>query len=165
MKKLLLAAASLGAVISTPALAAAPSATYDVTASVPQSCNAGSNGTISFSTLTLNSDGTVASGQSASSTGTAVYCNGAAATLTLSTGNTITNSAYTADAGGFTKTLTFTTTAKIGSGATLNEGTTTIGAVAGNLVVTASSINGLSGARPYAGDYTGSLTVTLTPGA
>lgn len=163
MKKLLIAAAALSAAVSSPAFA--QQASYTVNASVPQSCNAGSNGTIDFSQLNLTTDGFVASGQNASSAGSNVYCNGAAATLTLSTGNTITNTAYSADTSAFTKTLTFVTTAKIGTGPTLPEGTTTIGAVAGSLVVTASSISGFNNLRPYAGNYSGSLTVTLTPGA
>lgn len=163
MKKLLLAAASLGAVVSTPALAAPTgSATYQVSASVAPTCNVGAGGTIAFGSLNLNDDGTVATGQNKSSGTQAVYCN-AASTLTISANNTISNGTAPADGGGFTKTLTFTTTAQIGSGSTLNEGANSVGPVAGDLVVTASAINGSGGARPYAGSYTGSLTVTLAP--
>jgi len=164
MKKLLVAAAALGAVASTPAMAtAAPSADYTVTGTVAPTCNAGSGGTITFGTIALASDGTLGTNADQSSTGVNVYCNGVNATLSLA-GHTIVNSPAPADTTDFTKTLSFTTTATVGGSSFTEANAQAFGAKAGSLVVTAASLSA-GGKRPYAGSYTGTITVTLSPGA
>lgn len=168
MKKLLLAAAALGAVASTPAMATTgdSTATYEVSGTVNASCNANTGGTIAFTTITTNSDGTLASGQSKTSGASAVYCNGVNSTITVS-GSSIVNS-VAADNAEFTGTLTFTPSAKIDGAAgivNVGAGTTALGAKAGDLTVTAGSLTATGGKRPYAGAYTGNVTVTLSPAA
>ena len=64
----------------------------------------------------------------------------------------------------FTGTINYTTDVDF-AGSHFGLGATqALGAKAGTLVVTASNLLANNSKRPYAGDYQGTVTVTLTPG-
>jgi hypothetical protein len=127
---------------------------------VTATCNY-SGGTIPFGTIGVNSDGTIASGQSASSTAqTGFYCNGAGTTLDLA--HTAMTDGVTAPSG-FTSTIDFTPAVKVGgTDKKVGDGTgTALGAIAGSLVVDARTLTATG--KLTAGTYSGSVTLTLTP--
>lgn len=159
MNKFLMAAAALGALATTPAMA--QSATFQVSGTVNASCGALSNGTVPFGTINTNSDGTLTAGQSASSGSQAVYCNGINSTITVSATDLVNTVA--ADDANFTGTLTYTTNVNF-AGTNFGTGTSqALGAKAGNMTVSANNLLANGGKRPYAGSYNGQITVTLTP--
>jgi len=144
------------------ALRAAPAAAADftVSGSVTPTCNY-SGGTIVFGTIGVNSDGTIATGQSASSTAQAgFYCNGAGTTLDLS--HTAMTDGVTAPSG-FTSSIDFTPAVKVGgTDKKVGDGTgIALGAIAGALVVDARTLTATG--KLTAGTYSGSVTLTLTP--
>ena len=159
MKRFFVGAAGAAALV---AIAAAPaSATnFTVTGSVTPTCNY-SGGTIVFGTIAVNSDGTIATGQTASSTAQAAfYCNGAGTTMDLS--HTAMTDGVTAPSG-FTSTIDFTPAVKVGGvDKKVGDGTgTALGAIAGSLVVDARTLTATG--KLTAGSYSGSITLTLTP--
>jgi spore coat protein U-like protein len=155
---MMMAALAVSSLSATPALA--QSASYTVSATVAASCGALTNGTIPFGTLGIGTDGTLTSGQSFSSGSQNVYCNGVNSTITV--GHTaMTTSAAATDAGGFTRTIDFTTSVNF-AGSTFGDGTTqALGAKTGTLVASANSLTAT--AKPYAGSYSGTISVTLSP--
>lgn len=159
MKKIFVAAVIFTAMCALPAAPAA-AGDFTVTGSVTATCNY-SGGTIPFGTISVNSDGTIASGQSASSTAqTGFYCNGAGTTLDLS--HTAMTDGVTAPSG-FTSTIDFTPAVKVGgTDKKVGDGTgTALGAIAGSLVVDARSLTATG--KLTAGTYSGNVTLTLTP--
>lgn len=159
MKKLILGAVTIAAV-ALPALPAA-AATFTVTGSVTASCSAVTNSTIAFSSIGLQADGTLTASQTASSSAQAnFYCNGAGTTLTLA--HTAMTNGVTAPSG-FTSTIDFTPAVKIGAtDKQVGDGTgIAFGAQAGSLTMDARSLT--AAAKPTAGSYSGSITLTLTP--
>lgn len=159
MKKLILAAAAIAAVAVSAAPAAA--ASFTVTGSVTASCSAVTNSTIAFSSIGLQADGTLTASQTASSSAQAnFYCNGAGTTLTLA--HTAMTNGVTAPSG-FTSTIDFTPAVKVGgTDKQVGDGTgIAFGAQAGSLIVDARSLT--ASAKPTAGSYSGSITLTLTP--
>jgi hypothetical protein len=159
MRKIVIAAVTFTAIAVLPAAPAA-AADFTVTGSVTATCNY-SGGTIPFGTIGVNSDGTIASGQSASSTAqTGFYCNGAGTTLDLA--HTAMTDGVTAPSG-FTSTIDFTPAVKVGgTDKKVGDGTgTALGAIAGSLVVDARTLTATG--KLTAGTYSGSVTLTLTP--
>ena len=160
MKKILMAAVALTAVTATPAFAADTVATYSVSGNVDAICSANATGTIALGNL-VDANGTLnVSTGSASDTG--AYCNGAGTTIQVAHASLTTGGAAAA---GFTNTLTFTP--KVTAGATVFTGdqgaATPLGSFSGLTV----EVTGLSAGsnKPVAGNYSGSITVTLSPGA
>jgi hypothetical protein len=169
MKKLMMAAVALTAMATVPATPAAATSTgqdFTVSGTVNATCNY-SGGTIAFGTITTNADGTLPGTQDASSTAQAgFYCNGAGTKLTLShSAMTTTATAAT----GFTSTINFTPAVIIGGVDSRVGDTTTdlsLGAIAGSLVVAARDLSTASATdKVMAGDYSGTITLTLTPAA
>jgi spore coat protein U-like protein len=158
MKKILMAAVALTAVTATPAYS--QTATFNVSGTVNAVCSF-TGGTIAFGTINVNSDGTIATGQSASSAGQpGFYCNGAGTTLDLS------HTAMTTSAtppGGFTSTINYTPAVVVGgSDQQVGDGTgVAFGAKAGSLVVDARNLTATG--KLMAGAYSGTITLTLTP--
>lgn len=161
MKKLLMAAVALTALATVPAAPAAAQAVFTVSGSVTPTCNY-TGGTINFNTIAIDpSTGLLVANQSASSTAqTGFFCNGAGTTLAISHA-ALTNS--TPAATGFTSTISFTPAVQIGNGTPYSgdQTATAFGAQAGNLVVSANSLTAT--AKPMAGTFGGSITLTLTP--
>lgn len=158
MKKILMAAVTLAAIASVPSTASA--ADFTVSATVAPVCSY-SGGSIAFPTLTVQSDGTLSANQSSSSTGqTGFYCNGAGTTVALSHVAMTTS----ASAPGFVNSINFTPVVTVG-GTDLVTGDktagTSFGAQSGSLVVTAKNLT--AGGKVIAGDYNGSITLTLSP--
>ena len=162
MKKILMAAVALTAMAAIPATPAAAQAVFNVSGSVNAVCSY-SGGTIAFGTIGTNADGTIATGQSASSTAqTGFYCNGAGTTLSLAH-TALTNSVTPAT--GFTSTITYTPAVKVGGvDQQVGDGSgVAFGAQAGSLVVDARSLT--ASGKLMAGSYAGTITLTLTPAA
>jgi spore coat protein U-like protein len=143
---------------------AAVSRDFAVSGSINARCTAGTATPLSFGAIDLNDNGTLAANQSESTT-LAIYCNGANTKLKVA-GSSINNTSVAGTApDGFTKTLALATTATIGSvTASLSSPAdgVLLGAVAGDLTVSTGELS--ASARPMAGDYAGTITVTLTPG-
>jgi hypothetical protein len=93
-----------------------------------------------------------------------VTCNTAGSQILVEK-TALTNSAYTADANGYTKTINFSAKATIGANEYLEGADRALGVVNGNLTVTASNLATAGGAKPFAGSYSGTIKVTLKPGA
>jgi hypothetical protein len=160
MKKILMAAVAFAAISATPAMAA----TFTVGGTVAATCGALSNGSITFTggILTSATTGALTPSQSASSSSQAAFCNGVNSTMAIS-GATMTTAAAAADANGFTRTLGFTP--EVSFDGTVFSGVNAshaLGARSGAMIVSAKDLT--AAALPYAGDYTGTITVTLTPG-
>ncbi|ANI79505.1 hypothetical protein [Sphingobium sp. EP60837] len=158
MKKILMAAVALTALGATPAMAAG---VFTVSGDVAATCGAISDGTITFSSgIATGTDGTLTSGQSQSSAPQNVYCNGAGSKITVAhTAMKIGDG--TGAPSNFTKTIDFTTDVNF-AGTHFGEGTSqTLGAMSGSLVVSANDLT--ASAKPLAGSYSGSITVTVSP--
>jgi len=155
MKRLLMAAVALVGLNAAPAMAE----DFTVQGTVNAACSAITTSVINFGTIGISSTtGLLNPGQSASPTPTEVWCNGVNSTLSF-TGGSISNGKGVNNAN-FTSTLTFTPSVTLGGNDVPT--TTAIGAVKGSLVVTAGSLSA-SSKLPTAGDYTGTITVTLAP--
>lgn len=160
MKKIFIAAVPCTVLAALPATPAA-AASYTVTGAVSASCSAPAGGTIAFGTIGVQSDGTLTASQTASSSAqSSFYCNGAGTTLTLA--HTAMTDGVTAPSG-FTSTIDFTPAVKVGgTDKQVGDGTgVAFGAQAGSLVVDARNLT--ASAKPTAGSYSGSITLTLTP--
>jgi len=165
MKKLLLAAVALSA-FATPALAD-PQASWNVTGTVAAQCGAiaGNDADLAFGSLNINaSDGTLAANGSKSTTSQDVYCNGGSSTISVAATPMTNQTNTSAEDSNFTGTINYTTDVNF-AGSHFGVGATqSLGAKAGTLVVTTSNLTANNSKRPYAGDYQGTVTVTLTPG-
>lgn len=167
MKKLLMAAVAASALAATPALADTVS-TYAVTGSVGEVCSANTSGTIAFGALTDGNGALTATSQSANAD-TGAYCNGAATTVEVTHSDlkntTVAAGLVTSPPSGFTGTVSFVP--EVVAGATTITGDkasgTSLGAFSG-LTVSATSLSA-GGSKPLAGSYSGSIVITLTPGA
>jgi hypothetical protein len=156
MKKILMAAVALAAVSATPAMAA----DFTISGAVTASCGSIGDKTIAFGTIGTNSDGTLTSGQSKSSDGQSVYCNGTGSTISVSHTALTTGDSSPAPSG-FTKTIDFTTDVDF-AGSKFGDGTAqSLGAKTGTLVVSANELTAT--AKPLAGSYSGKITVTVSP--
>jgi hypothetical protein len=164
VKKILMAAVALTAFGATPALA--QEASFSVSGTVNAQCGAISNGTISFSgALDINAaTGALNANQSASSSSQSVYCNGVNSKISVSSTPLDNKSIGAAtDTADFTRTINYTPEVDF-AGVVVNAGTAlSLGAKAGTMVVSAKNLTALGGKRPYAGDYSGTITVSLAP--
>ncbi|MFC4594399.1 hypothetical protein [Sphingobium tyrosinilyticum] len=165
MKKILMAAVALTALGATPAMAADSVAVYTVTGNVGAICAASGTGTIEFGNL-VDTDGTLNASDKTSSDASA-YCNGAGTTVKISHVD-LTHKTFSGTVpAGFVKVVSFVPEITVGSGGTAktvngDQATATgLGAFSG-LTVKAKSPSVASG-KPLAGDYEGSITVTLSP--
>jgi len=162
MKKILMAAVALATLGATPAMAADSVAVYTVTGTVGAICSANTTGTIAFGNL-VDSTGTLnATTKEASDTG--AYCNGVGTTVKVAHAN-LTKKNYTdTPPSGFVSVVSFVP--EIVAGATTLTGDqasgTSLGAFSG-LTVRATAPSVTTGTKPLAGDYEGSITVTLSP--
>lgn len=159
MKKIFMTVVAVTGLAGLPAVPAS-AASFTVSGSVTATCNY-SGGTIAFGTIATNADGTLTSNQSASSSAqTGFFCNGAGTTLDLT--HTAMTDGVTAPSG-FTSTIDFTPAVKVGgTDKQVGNGTSVaLGAIAGSLVVDARNLS--AAAKPTAGSYSGSITLTLTP--
>ena len=159
MKRLMIGAVALAALAATPAMAVDPSADFQVSGSVSAACFA-TGGTIEFGTMSINaSTGRLNGATSASSTGSDAWCNGVNSTLSFTSTGKLTNANTTTDAA-FTSELSFTPSVTLGGNAVTSG--SKVGAAYGSLVVTAGNLSD-GGKLPVAGDYTGLISVTLSP--
>lgn len=168
MKKILMAAVAVSGLAATPAMAA-DSATYDVTGTVTAVCSVNSGTTIAFTGLTDGSGSIVAGAVTNIAGDTGAYCNGGNSKLS------VTHSPLKLQAGaedstvtpptGFVKTIEFTPVVKVGDLATeYNDGGAhAVGAFSG-LSVQAKAPT-VTGGKPLAGDYKGSITIAVSPTA
>jgi hypothetical protein len=165
MKKLLMGAVALAAISTTPAVAADPSASYTVSGTVGAACGTLSNGSLTFANpLNINATGFLADSQSASSSQT-VWCNGVNSKISVAATAMTNQTTNAAENNDFTGTINFTTAVDF-AGSPFALGTNqTLGAKAGTMTVSASALTANNGKRPYAGDYSGTITVTLSPAA
>jgi hypothetical protein len=138
-----------------------------VTGNVGAICSAQATGTIAFGNLVDTSGTLNATAKEASDTG--AYCNGAGTTVKVAHVD-LTHKTFSGTVpAGFVKVVSFVPEITVGSGATAVTATgdkataTALGAFSG-LTVKATQPSVASG-KPLAGDYEGSITVTLTPGA
>jgi hypothetical protein len=163
MKKLACGIAMLAMSAATPALAATgdQTATWDVTGSVTAACGAITGSLLDFDTLNVDATGHLSDTRTIASASQPAWCNGITSTLTYSHA-ALSNSKTVTDTANYTNVIDFTPIIEIGaspvaSGATVHE-------FADGLVVKASALAPTGGKRPLAGDYAGTITVTLTPG-
>ena len=160
MKKLLMAAVAVSAIAATPAIAA----DFAVSGTVGASCSTVIGETLAFNTIGTNASGNVTAGQSKSSGAQDVVCNGANATITVASTQVLTNASAPTDSATFQRTIGFTAEVTIGGTPySVSASPQTIGATAGSMVVSAKNLS--AALRPYAGSYSGLITVTLAPGA
>ncbi len=163
MKKLLMAAVAVASIVATPAMAAA-AAQYDVTATVNPVCGAVAGGTITFGTSVTNASGDIAA--SATAPGTAdstAYCNGFNSTVTVTHTAMALLSPPATLPSNFSTSINFTpvlTSNGLNTPISGDPSGVTIGAFSS---LTVSAKTPTSSARPFAGNYAGSITVTLTP--
>ena len=164
MKKLLMAAVAASALVATPAMAQV--STYTVSGSVASICSASPTGTIAFGSLINASTGFLSATSQPATADTGAFCNGAGTTVQVAhvdLVNTTTTQSGAAPAG-FTKTVTFTPKVVTSVGALSGDqaALTALGAFNG-ITVTAENLSA-GGNKPLAGAYSGSITITLSPG-
>lgn len=165
MKKILIIAAAASAFAATTASAQA--ATYSVKANVTAFCTAltGSTTDLDFGTLTVGADGKLTGVYTKTSTQTPVVCNGANTTITV-TPTAMTNAATLTDTTNFTNTINYTTGVTLaGRTVLVDSAAHAIGELTGTLNVTASALAPAGGKALLAGNYAGTIVVTLTPSA
>jgi hypothetical protein len=162
MKKILMAAVALTALTATPAMAVTPvGQSFDVTGNVASACASMTGGTAAFGTITPGADGKVTSG-TASTVSQSVYCNSAGSKISYSSTGKLLNASPAAVGAAYTKELSYNPVVTLGGTQVAADGSTDVSS--GTLVVSASGLSSNS-LIPIAGDYAGSITVTLTPGA
>ena len=162
MKKILMAAVALTALGATPAMAATTS-TYTVTGNVGALCSANATGTIAFGNL-VNDSGVLNAQTTSAEPDTSAYCNGVSTTVQVAHTNLKKKNYTDTPPSGFVSVVSFTPEIVAGSNTLTGDkdAGTPIGAFSG-LTVKATSPSVTTGTKPLAGDYEGSITVTLTP--
>ncbi|WP_374613045.1 hypothetical protein [Sphingorhabdus sp.] len=139
--------------IATPAFAADPSATYTVNGNVAAVCSiTASSSPTDFGSLQNSQEKVI--------NDTAATCNSAGATISVSRTNLV-NSIPAAD--GFTNVVTVNTKVEAGTATVTNNGTDVATGAFKGLKITATTV--APSTTLMAGDYTGTITVTLNPGA
>ena len=164
MKKILMAALTASALSATPAMA--QTATYAVTGSVASVCSASATGTIAFGSLISSVTGFLTATSQPATADSGAFCNGAGTTVQVGHNDLVNTTTTQSGAAptGFTNTVTFTPKV-VTSNKTFNNNQalgTLIGAFNG-LTVTAENLSA-GGDKPLAGSYSGSITITLSPG-
>ena len=173
MKKLLMGAAALAAMsATTPAFAQATNevpqmANYAVTGFINASCGNATGTPLQFGQLQIDPTGRLIPPpltQSVNNT----YCNGVNSSLSVA--STPMTTAATPPSASFTNTLDYDAVVSFGpANLTVNSNpgtqqTATVGAFVGPLTVQATNVTTRGNTLPLAGDYSGTITVTLTPG-
>lgn len=172
MKKFLLSAAALG-LLALPAAAFAQDGEVTITGSVAAACVIEPTATITLGEL-ADADGlydaSVADGETATLN---AWCNGASSTIAVAA-TAITLQGGPAPVTGFTDTINFTATASVtpadaAAAVEVSDSTTgaadaaaTVGLFSDDITVTLSA-SATDGSKLIAGDYEGSVTVTLAP--
>jgi hypothetical protein len=167
VKKTLVAAAIGLAAFASPAMATAPGATFNVSATVVATCSAltGSSTELGFGTLNVGADGKLTGSYSKSSSQANVLCNGAATTITASS-TAMTNAATLTDTTNFTNTINYTPTVSLAGHSVVVDGNAhAIGELVGTLSVSADTLAPAGGLALLAGSYAGTIVVTLAPSA
>lgn len=159
MKKILMAAVAVSGLTATPAMAAG--ANYAVTGTVTAVCSVTTSGTLTFGTDVNSSGLNVTATATNEADDSTAYCNGYATKLTVAK-VAMTNTSVTGTApSGFTKTIDFTPVVTI-RGSEHNVTTDTlVGAFQGLKVKATNPTTGAD--KALAGNYSGSITVTLAP--
>jgi hypothetical protein len=167
MKKFLMAAVALTALTATPAIAADVDTTFVVNGTVTGKCTITAaspfaiNGTGAINT---DSSGNLAGANAATSSSVAVTCNTAGSNILVEK-TALKNAAYSdTPANGYTNTIDFAAKATIAGVDYLEGADRPLGVVADTLTVTASNLTTGTN-KPYAGSYSGTIKVTLKPGA
>lgn len=159
MKKLLLAAVAVSALVATPALAVAPDATYDVHATVNGLCSISAGSALTFTAALTDASVASNTGTTNEVDDTAAYCNQAGTKITISHDNLITpGTAGT----GFTKEVNYTPVVTI-NGTGYNDVTDQLVGTFAGIKVKATSPSAVGATRLVAGDYTGNIYITLAP--
>lgn len=159
MKKILMAAVAFTAITATPALAQS-SGTFTVSGSIAGQCGGLGAGLIQFNQIATAANGQVSDNRSLQSTAQNVFCNAGGSTISIEKNN-MTNNTVVTDTTNFTNTISYDAAVTIG-GTPYSNGAVNI--LSGNLVVTASNLSS-GGKIPVSGAYSGTVVVTLTPGA
>ena len=158
MKKTLMAAVALTAFGATPAMA---SDTFTVSGSVAPTCSAVADKSLAFNGLSVDSaTGILNDTRSVSSEAQYVFCNGSNAKIAIAKTNL--SNATAAPSASFTNVISYDAEVKIADTVLGDDNDSAF--IAGNLVVKASNLSS-AGKIPVAGAYSGTVTVTLTPGA
>jgi len=152
-------AATTMAMTVTPA-SAQQTATFTVTGTVVASCGAIVGETIAFGTIGIGTDGNLTSNQSKPSGSSNVWCNGLNTKIKVSHTALVTGDNSAAPSG-FTKKIEYTPSVSF-AGTSFGDGEVTLGAKTGAMIVSANNLTAPDG-KPLAGDYTGAITVLLTP--
>jgi hypothetical protein len=163
MKKIITAAVAVSALSVSPAMAQTVS-TYTVTGSVASICSASLTGAIPFGSLINPSTGFLSATSATATADTGAFCNGAGTTVEIGHSDLTNTTSTGAAPTGFTKTVTFTPKVETSVGTLSGNKTagTSLGAFNG-ITVTAENLSA-GGNKPLAGDYSGSITITLSPG-
>jgi len=164
MKKLLMGAAALAAMSTTPAFATDPGASYTVTGTVNATCYAGSGGTVAFGTIQIDSTtGKLPGSQDASTTTDNLWCNGVNSTLSFHSDGKLSTATPVSDTTNFTNSLDFTPSVSLaGHSAAASDTPVALGATYGTLTVKAEDLHSTK-IPVAANDYSGTITVTLSP--
>lgn len=160
MKKILMAAVAFTAITATPALAQS-SGTFTVSGSIAGQCGGLGAGLIQFNQIATAANGQVSDNRSLQSTAQNVFCNAGGSTISIIKNN-MTNNTVVTDTTNFTNTISYDAAVTIGGTPYANNDAVNI--LSGNLVVTASNLSS-GGKIPVSGAYSGTVVVTLTPGA
>jgi len=160
MKKLLMGAVALAAMPAVPAFAA----DYTVTGNVAAACFVGTGGTLAFGAIQTDATtGKLPGDQDASTTTSDLWCNGVNSTLSFHSDGQLKTLTKTTNDPAFTSTLNFTPSVSLaGHDALTSDTPVALGATYGTLTVRADNLH--STLIPVAAnDYTGTITVTLSP--
>lgn len=152
-------AATTMAMTVTPA-SAQQTSTFTVTGNVAASCGAIGNDTIAIGQIGIGTDGTLNTGQSKSTGSSNVWCNGLNTKIKVSHTALLTGDTSPAPSG-FTKKIDYTPNVSF-AGTNFGDGEVTLGAKTGAMIVSANNLTAADG-KPLAGDYSGAITVVLTP--
>jgi hypothetical protein len=170
MKRVLLGAVALAAMVATPAMADTTSQTYTFNGTVASICTISGASLVSFGALTDASGNYTGNGTAKDATDSGAYCNQAATTAKITRTNFVNSNTATT---GFTNVIPMAASLSTTEGAVLSDtsgdpgtGTSsgnsgTIGAFTG-LKVTA-TLGSIGTNKLVAGTYNGSITVVLTP--
>jgi hypothetical protein len=169
MKKLLMAAVAVSALVATPAMAATEQ-TYTFDGTVAAICTINGASLVNFGALTDLNGAYTGNSTSQTATDTNAYCNQAATTASIKHTNLVTTNTATA---GFTNVIPMSASLTTAQSVTLADATNasgtgtsagssgTLGGFTG-LSVTA-TLGSIGSDKLVAGTYNGSITVTLTP--
>jgi len=172
MKKLMTAAVGLIAIASTPAMAATAGTTqtYTFNGKVDALCSISGADAVDFGKLT-DTSGTYQNPGAKTATDAGANCNQAGTTATITHTDLFTSNPATA---GFTNIVPLSASLSTNQGVTIADATSASGstsstgttaAIKAFTALTVTATPGTPSARLVAGDYSGTVTVTLSPSA